>query len=184
MTNVLTRFRAAGVLIATLAAGLFASAPAQAGSSAGTIGVSLTVTAACAVNAATSVAATIGQLGSISFASQPGIFSNTDAAMVATGGGSGISVLCSPGLTPTFTVGAGANDDSTFHYLASNGSKVAYHLYSDAGRTSEITIGQVLNLGTATSTAFNVPIYGRVSSNGAALPAGNYTDTVQVTLAW
>jgi spore coat protein U-like protein len=184
MTNAFTRFRAAGALAATVATGILATAPAQAGSSAGTIGVSLNVTAACAVNGATSVAASLGQVGAIAFADQPGIFGNTDASMIATGGGNGISVLCSPGLTPTLTVGAGNNDASGLHYLASGSSKVAYHLYSDSGHTNEVGIGQSLSLGTATSTAFNVPLYGRVNSNGVALAAGAYTDVVQVTLAW
>ena len=184
MTNIVSRFRAAGALVAAVAAGVLATAPAQAGTSSGTIGVSLNVTAACAVNGAGSPASSLGQVGAIAFADQPGIFGNTDASMVATGGGSGISVLCSPGLTPTLTVGAGNNDASGLHYLASNGNKVAYHLYSDAGRTTEVGIGQSLSLSTATSTAFSVPLYGRVNSNGQVLAAGAYTDVVQVTLAW
>ncbi|WP_454885513.1 Csu type fimbrial protein [Sphingomonas oryzagri] len=185
MLNAINRLRVSGALIATVTAAALGTAPAQAaGSSTGTIAVSLNVTAACAVNGATSIAANLGQVGSIAFADQPGLFGNTDASMVATGGGSGLSVLCSPGSTPTFTVGSGANDASGVHYMASGSNKLAYHLYSDSGRTTEIGIGQPVSLGTATSTAFNVPIYGRVSSNGAVLAAGTYTDTVQVTLAW
>jgi spore coat protein U-like protein len=186
MFNAITRFRASGALLATIAAVALGTAPAHAagGSSTGTIGVSLNVTAACAVNGATAIAANLGQVGTIAFADQPGLFGNTDASMVATGGGSGLSVLCSPGSTPTLTVGTGANDASGTHYLASGANKIAYHLYSDSGRTNEIGIGQAISLGTATSTAFNVPIYGRVSSNGQVVAAGAYTDTVQVTLAW
>jgi spore coat protein U-like protein len=187
MTKVFTRLRAAGALIATLAAGAFASAPAQAvgnGSASGTIAVSLNVTAACVVNGGTALATNLGQVGSIAFADQPGIFGNTDASMVATTGGNGISVLCSPGLSPTFSIGAGLNDATGLHYLASAGNKVAYHLYSDSGRTNEIGINQSVSLPTTTTTAYNLPIYGRVSSNGAVLAAGAYTDTVQVTLAW
>lgn len=185
MFNATSRFRASGALLAAVAAVALGTAPAHAaGSSTGTIGVSLNVTAACAVNGATSIAASLGQVGSIAFADQPGLFGNTDASMVATGGGSGLSILCSPGSSPTLTIGSGANDASGTHYMASGSNKIAYHLYSDNGRTSEIGIGQAISLGTATSTAFNVPIYGRVSSNGAVVAAGSYTDTVQVTLAW
>ena len=32
--------------------------------------------------------------------------------------------------------------------------------------------------------AITVPIYARVNSGGLVLPAGAYTDTVQVTLSW
>ena len=163
---------------------LLAATPACAGSSSGTIAVSLTVTDACAVNGGSVTSGSLGQIGAIAFASQPGIFGNVDAAMVATGGGAGISVLCSPGLTPTMTIGAGANDSNSLRHLASGSNQIAYHLYSDSGRTSEITIGQQLSLGTATTTPFSVPIYARVNSGGAVLPGGSYTDTVQVTLSW
>jgi spore coat protein U-like protein len=158
--------------------------PALAGSSNGTIAVSLTVSDACAVNGGTITSGSLGQIGAITFANQPGIFGNVDASMVATGGGGGLSILCSPGLTPTLTVGAGANDSNSLRHLASGGDQVAYRLYSDSGRTTEIAIGGQLSLGTATTTAFNVPIYARVNSGGAVLPGGTYTDTVQVTLAW
>lgn len=182
MSNMLTS-QSIRTLAATVAAAMLA-APAMAGSSSGTIAVSLTVTDACAVNGGTITSGALGQVGAISFASQPGIFGNVDAAMVATGGGAGIAVLCSPGLTPSLTIGAGANDSNNLRHLASGSNQVAYRLYSDSGRNTEITIGQQLNLGTATTTAFSVPIYARVNSGGAVLVGGTYTDTVQVTLAW
>ena len=161
-----------------------AATPAFAGSVGGTIAVALTVTDACAVNGGSITSGALGQIGAISFAAQPGIFGNVDAAMVATGGGGGLAILCSPGLTPALTVGAGANDSSNVRHLASGANQVAYRLYSDSGRTNEITIGQQISLGTATTTAFAVPIYARVNSGGAVLPGGSYTDTVQVTLSW
>lgn len=174
-----TALKALPILASALAA-----VPANAGSSNGTIAVSLTITDACAVNGGSTTSGSLGQLGAIAFATQPGIFGNVDAAMVATGGGAGLSILCSPGLTPTLTVGAGANDSNNLRYLASGSNQVAYRLYSDSGRTSEIAIGGQLSLGTATTAAFDVPIYARVNSGGLVLPSGSYTDTVQVTLAW
>ena len=173
----------AGLLVAGFAAAILSSS-AMAGSSNGTIGVSLNVSDACAVNGGSTTSGALGQLGAIAFADQPGIFGNVDATMVATGGGAGIAVLCSPGLTPSMTIGAGANDGSSVRHLASGSNQVAYRLYSDSGRTNEITIGQQLSLGTATTTPFSVPIYARVNSGGAVLPGGSYTDTVQVTLSW
>ncbi|MGD9715402.1 MAG: spore coat U domain-containing protein [Thermomicrobiales bacterium] len=162
----------------------FLTVPANAGSSNGTIAVSLTISDACAVNGGSITSGSLGQIGAISFANQPGIFGDVDAAMIATGGGGAISVLCSPGLTPQLTIGTGDNDSNNLRHLASGSNEVAYRLYSDSGRTNEITIGQQLSLGTATTTAFEVPIYARVNSEGAVLPGGSYTDTVQVTLAW
>jgi spore coat protein U-like protein len=171
------------------AAALFAAAtsiasPAYAGSTSGTIAVSLNVSAACAVNGGSITSGALGQIGSIAFADQPGIFGNVDAAMVPTAGSGGLSVLCSPGLTPAVTIGSGAHDNGSLRQLASGSNNVPYRLYSDAGRTSEISIGQQISLGTATTTAFTLPIYARVNSGGNVLAAGAYAETVQVTLSW
>ncbi|WP_082446849.1 spore coat protein U domain-containing protein [Sphingomonas sp. Leaf226] len=57
-------------------------------------------------------------------------------------------------------------------------------MYTDASRQDEITIGRQISLGTAATSALTLPIFARASSNGLALPAGTYTDTVQVTLSW
>lgn len=163
---------------------MFAGTRAEAGSASGTIAVALNVTDACVVNGATAFTTTLGQVGAISFADQPGLFGNVSAAMVATGGGSAISVLCSPGLSPSLSINAGLHDASNLHHLASGSNLIAYHLYSDSGHTNEIQISQSLSLGTTTSSAINVPIYAVANSGGQVMPGGSYTDTVQVTLSW
>jgi spore coat protein U-like protein len=182
------RNRAAAALVLTAGlvalAGIMAAPAEAAGSVTGTIGVSLNVSAACAVNGGTATSGALGQIGAIAFADQPGVFGNVDASLVATGGGSGLSVLCSPGLTPAMTIGAGTHDSSSVHHLANGPTTVAYHLYSDAAHTSEIAIGQQVSLGTSGTSALALPIYAGVNSGGAALPAGAYADTVQVTLSW
>lgn len=172
------------ILAAVLMPGLLISSPAFAGSVNGTIGVTLTVSPACAVNGGTTTSGALGQVGSIDFGTQPGIFGDVDATLVATGGGSAISILCSPGLTPSMTIGAGAHDSANVRHLAAGSDEVAYRLYTDANRTSEITIGEQISLGTAGSSALTLPIYARVNSASAALPGGTYTDSVQVTLSW
>lgn len=177
----LTGWRA-GIAVAVVLA-LGATAPATAQSASGTIGVSLNILAACAVNGGSS-SATMGRIGAIAFADQSGVFSNADATMVAQGTTNAVTVLCTPGLAPQITVGAGANDAGNVRRLAYLGNNVVYRLYSDAARQDEITIGKQISLGTAGTTALTLPIYARASSNGLALPAGTYTDTVQVTLSW
>ena len=181
MTN-LSKLKTAGAAMALLLS--LAALPAQAGSSTGTIGVSMNVSAACLVNGGSQSSGSLGQLGSIAFPDQSGVVGTVDASLVPSAGSGGISVLCTPGLTPSLTVGAGAHDSGAVRNLASNSNTVAYRLYSDAGRSSEITIGHAISLGTATSSAINVPIFGRITGGGASLTAGSYTDTVQVTLAW
>jgi spore coat protein U-like protein len=159
------------------------AAPAMAQTT-GTIGVTLNVTNACVVNGASSLQANAGNLGTIRFPDQPGIFGNIDGELVGAGQAGSLSVLCSPGAAPVLTVGAGQNDAAGRHRLASNGNTVPYRLFTDAGRTAEIAIGQQIALPVASAAATVVPIYARVTSNGSVLPAGAYGDTVQVTLSW
>jgi spore coat protein U-like protein len=174
--------RVLGIAVGVIAAsGGAISADAQTAS--GTIGVSLNILAACAVNGGNS-SGTMGRIGTIAFADQSGVFANADATMVAQGAMNAVTVLCTPGLAPKVTVGAGANDAGNVRQLAYLGQTVAYRLYMDSARQDEITIGRQISLGTAATSALTLPIYARASSNGLALPAGTYTDTVQVTLSW
>lgn len=183
------RFTARIAKIYSVAAGVLAAAstlaaPAEAGTSNGTLGLSLNVSAACVVNGGTTTSGSLGQLGTIVFPDQSGIFGDVGGMLTPTTGSGGLAVLCSPGLTPSVTIGAGAHDSGSVHHLASGANQVAYHLYSTADHSSEIGIGQQISLGTATQTAFNLPIYASVNSNGLVLPAGSYVDTVLVTLNW
>jgi len=178
-----SRFHLASAVLAGALA-LLAGTRAEAGSASGTIAVALNVSDACVVNGATAFTTTLGQVGAISFADQPGLFGDINASMIATGGGNAISVLCSPGLSPTLSINAGLHDASSLHHLASGSNLITYHLYSDSGHTNEIHISQSLSLGTTTSSAINVPIYAVANSGGQVMPAGAYTDTVQVTLSW
>ena len=167
---------------AAVATSLLSATPAAADSAAGTINVSLNVTNACVVNGATQLQTNAGTLGDIAFADQPGIFGNVDGQLVGPLGT--LQVQCSPGVTPQLTVGSGANDAAGKRRMASIGNTLDYRLFSDAQRTSELTIGSRISLGTATTSPFTVPIYARVNSGGAVIAAGRYTDTVQVTLTW
>jgi spore coat protein U-like protein len=175
------RLRTKAALAAIIGAAI--AAPAHAGSASGTIGISLNVSAACIVSGATQVTSTLGSVGSVQFADQPGLFGNVDSQLNVSGGGA-LSVQCSPGAGPSLTLGAGAHDSAGLHYMAAGANNVAYHLFTDSARSNEISIGQSIPLGTASSSPIAVPIYARVNSGGAVLPAGSYTDTVQVTLAW
>lgn len=159
---------------------ILVAAPAGANTT-GTINLSLNVTNACLINGANSVQTSAGTLGSIAFPDQSGIFGDIDGEVVGPNGA--LSVLCSPGVAPVLTIGAGQHDGSTRRNLRANGRDVAYRLFSDAQRTTEIGIGGVINLASA-ATATSVPIFARVNSGGQVLAAGTYTDTVTVTLSW
>lgn len=173
--------RLMGAMMASLP--VLLPAPALADTT-GTIGVSLTVTSACAVNGAAAVQSDAGRVAQIAFPDQPGLFGDTDGEAVAAGASGALSVLCSPGITPALTIGAGAHDFGGRRRMAYNSSSVAYRLFTDAARTSEIAINQRITLPVATSAPTLVPIYARVNSAGSVLAAGTYTDTVQVLLSW
>lgn len=176
------RSRKATASALVLAAAAAFSAPALAGQTVGTIDLELNVTNACAVNGASSVQSDIGTAGKITFADQPGTFASVDGQFVGSLGN--LSILCSPGSTPALTVGAGNHDSNGSHYLNSGASNVAYRLFTDSARTDEITIGRQIALGTATSAAITIPIYARATHTGSVLPAGKYTDTVQILLTF
>jgi spore coat protein U-like protein len=159
-----------------------ASPTLAANSSSGTIAVALNVTNACIVNGASAYQANLGSLGTIQFPDQPGIFGNVDGELVSALGT--LQVQCSPNVTPMLTLGSGAHDAAGKRYMASSGNSVTYRLFSDSARTNEVTIGGQIALGTTSTTPISVPIYARVNSGGQVLPAGTYTDTVQVTLTW
>lgn len=176
--DVLRTVRRSSLLLTALAV----AAPATAGDSAGTIAVELNVSSACLVNGATAVAADLGQSGKIQFPDQPGQFGDIDGELVGSLGA--LSIRCSPGVSPSLTIGAGAHDAGGVRHMAAGGSTVAYRLFTNAGRTDEITIGRQLALGAATSSPITVPIYARTNSGGQLLAPGKYTDTVQITLSW
>ncbi|GGB28477.1 hypothetical protein GCM10011380_17620 [Sphingomonas metalli] len=176
-------FVALGALATVLGAAVLGATPAAAaGSTAGTIGLSLTITNACVINGAAQVQSNTGSMGDIAFPSQPGVFGTVDGQLVGSLGT--LQVQCSPGVTPQLTFGAGANDAAGKRRLAYNGTTIDYRLFSDPQRTSELGIGSSLSLGTAASAPISVPIYARATGAGSVLAAGSYTDTVQVTLTW
>lgn len=161
--------------------------PAQAQSSVGgTIGVSLTVEEACLVNGS-AVSTTLGTVGTIGFGSQPGTFTTADATLAPSGGGSAITVQCSPGAQPTLTVGTGANDNGGVRRVADGaGNFIPYRLYTAPTRAAaeEIGIGEDFALGTMGTTAVDFSIYATATNGSPAAVAGSYQDTVQVTLSW
>ena len=69
----------------------------------------------------------------------------------------------------------------------SNGSDtIAYALYSDAGRSTPWgnTVNTDTVAGTGDGTDQTMNVYGRVTSIPATAPAGNYNDTVTVTVTY
>lgn len=156
----------------------------QAATVGGQVTATLTLSSSCQVNGAT---ATGGMsFGTLSFGTADSLFTQANGQVLG-GGGGALSILCSAGTSPSLTVSAGAHDgqstgggralyDGVANY-------VPYDLYTDSGHSQLLAIGGVINLAASTGVAQAVNIYGKANGK-AGLPAGTYTDTVNVTLTF
>ncbi|NML42963.1 spore coat protein U domain-containing protein [Ramlibacter sp. G-1-2-2] len=126
--------------------------------------VSLTITAACDVTTTAPSSVAFGSHAQT--ASTP--VDNTGAVTVTCQGSTPYNVL----------LGQGGNYSSGRRLVAS-GNYVPYELYRDSSHTQ--VWGQTIGTDTQTGTGTNTfTVYGRVPS--LSFPAGNYTDTVLVTV--
>ncbi|MGH8486575.1 MAG: spore coat protein U domain-containing protein, partial [Pseudomonas sp.] len=64
-----------------------------------------------------------------------------------------------------------------------SGNFVPYDFYTDAGHSQLLTINSTITLPTSTGVAHTVNLYG-LAKGKAGLPAGVYTDTVNVELSF
>ncbi|MGO3215901.1 MAG: Csu type fimbrial protein [Halomonas sp.] len=170
--------------LSTLAATLFVTSTlANAQSVTGTINASITLEATCSVGG---IEGTGVDFGSLAFGSHSALFDQVDTEVA---GGSGITVLCSPGVAPTFTLVEGGNDGDAApatHAMQNTegGTFVGYTLYTDAARTDLLALNGDIVLDPFTNTAQTISLYGRAFGSPGNLPAGTYEDTLQVQLAW
>lgn len=171
--------------------------PLVAGTLGGTLQAQMQLTAGCMV--AGSAGATAGvNFGTLDFGTRPGTF--TGIVTATPSGAEGVSgptqLVCSPEvLGISIQVGPGAyagqgTGIGTGSRAMRNGSTAAYvpyELYRDAGHTHPYPAGTAItgvNV-PANGAAFSLPIHGQINkSNPAALPAGMYTDTLQVTVTY
>ncbi|MGB3127929.1 MAG: spore coat protein U domain-containing protein [Pseudomonas sp.] len=157
---------------------------AQAATVAGTVSATLILTSSCQVNGA---AATGGMsFGNLNFGTANSLFTEADGQVLG-GGGGALSILCSAGTSPTLTVAAGANDGKspggTRALYDGVANYVPYDLYTDSGHSTLLAINGVIPLALSTGVAQAVNIYGKATGK-AGLPAGTYTDIVNVTLTF
>lgn len=161
-------------IVALIGVGTIAVAaqPAAATDSSGTLSVNATITSNCAVST-TTVA-----------------FGSIDVTLNTTFDGTGaISVTCTNGTawTAKADAGTGGAGTSLTHRKMSGPDKLSYDLFTDSGRTTiwgdGVTSGTAAITGTGTGSAQNNTIYGRIR-NGSTAKAGDYSDTITVTLTY
>jgi spore coat protein U-like protein len=148
-------------------------ASAVAATATGVMSVSATVASTCVVGTST-----LG-FGSVSSAAiQAG---NVDATGT-------VSVNCTTGSSYTIALAAGGGLGATLasRKITSGANLLNYSIYTSAARTTvwgDGTLASATVAGTGSGTSQSVVAYGRIFS-GQAVPAGAYTDTVTVTVAY
>ena len=139
--------------------------------------VSATVTPGCLVVGGGSA------YGTLDFGTQSALA--TQAVTTALGTSS-VTLQCTPGVAVGYSVGAGQNGGSgnLRNLRRTGGSDVlAYQLYADAALSQPVTVNTSGVLSYTDATAIRLGLYGRALLTGR-VPAGLYTDVVQVTLTW
>ncbi|MCX0499103.1 MULTISPECIES: spore coat protein U domain-containing protein [Erwiniaceae] len=160
----------------------------------GTINARLVLTTGCLVNGQS---ATTGvNFGTLDFGSSAATFDTLNATLVGSLG-NGIFVRCTTGQTynvqltssnaaPATVFGA-VTAQPRYLVLGSDATRgIAYTLYGTTSYTTPIANNTNLaNTGTTDpANGDNYPIYGRITGGGfnAAIPAGTYTDTINVAV--
>lgn len=149
---------------------------ARAGSTTGTLPVSMTITASCTIGAT-----------AMAFTAQLGAGLVTTAA-TATGS---ITVTCTNQAPYAIGLDNGANYLSTRRMVSGGSNYLPYALYTNAGLTipwsiatgaATCTTSSDCYTGTGSGAAQTIPVYGQVPIIGTAPAPGTYNDTVNITI--
>lgn len=98
--------------------------------------------------------------------------------------GTTVTLQCTPGVKLSMSINAGQNNSNGRNLKRSSGSQlVAYQLFSDAGFNQSIGIDQPVAVSYSNANAITLPLYARAQLSGS-VPAGSYTDVLQVQLTW
>ncbi|SFN06191.1 Spore coat protein U (SCPU) domain-containing protein [Izhakiella capsodis] len=170
------------------------SSAAIAATSTGTINATLTLTSGCLVNGES--AATGVNFGTLDFGTSAATFSTLNATLVGSKG-NGISIKCTTDQSYNVqlsssngvpdTVYGSISAQPRYLLLGKDATKgIAYTLYSSTAYTTPIANNTNLVIsGTSDPTnGDNYPIYGRITGGNfnTAIPAGTYTDTINVVV--
>lgn len=169
-------------------AGMFAAMLAGEGALAGTSAsfeVLASIVAGCAVDGV-GMSGDAGLIGTLDFGRDTTLSTASHSAVLSEN--RAITVRCTPGVTLYLAIDGGLYASGGVRNLQMGGSatdRLPYRLFSDAGMTDEIGIGQSRSI-LATAATMNdvwLPIYARLSLPGGTA-AGSYTDALLVTLTW
>ncbi|HCB1497901.1 spore coat protein U-like protein [Klebsiella oxytoca] len=156
-----------------------------AGTLSGQIGVQLTLGSGCRVSNG-SREGELNKWGNINFGAYGDLANSIDAGMVGSGGATAVSIACTAALQSTLTLDGGQQGSTTLRYMKNTADNelIAYRLYSDVGRNSEILPDGSIAI-TGTGSPQEIPIFARIRPEDQDAPtAGNYSDIVTATLTW
>lgn len=96
-----------------------------------------------------------------------------------------LSLTCTNGTDYELSMSIGAGESTAARYMRDGAEQLAYILYQDTNRTTLWGAnGGVDTLdGTGTGTPDVIDVFGRIPMQQAA-PAGDYADTITVTVTW
>lgn len=162
------------ILVPAVGILLVASVPAVAATKQTTMGVTASVAANCLI------------------AAQPLSFGSYDAS-VQKSGSSDLTVRCSNGTPYTVKLNPGLTGSFSQRLLTSGSDSLEYNLYTSSahssvwgdGSPSTATQGGI-GAGLATGSALTHTVYGLLpnTENNQNAPAGNYSDTITVTVEY
>jgi len=156
---------------------------ASAGELRGDVDVLLEIGQGCAINGV--VAAGVNKFGTVDFGEQSNLTLFVDAESTRSGGAGGLELTCNTNLAYAVSLDDGVNAQAGQRRVTRGGLDfVQYELYQDAARSVRWGQGPQARALTGTGAAQPLTIYGRVLAGQATPAAGNYIDTVRMTIAW
>lgn len=148
----------------------------------GDVDVTLTIGQGCAVNGTTSSG--VNKFGSVDFGEQSNLALFVDAESSGAAGGD-ITLTCNSNLAYSISLDNGIHASTGQRRVSRQGVDfVDYELYQDSSRTVRWGSGsEALSL-VGTGAQQPLTIYGRVLAGQATPAAGDYSDTVRMTINW
>ena len=159
---------------------------ARAGMVSGQIQAQLVIMASCQVSSGTSATGEnrLDNLGTLNFGSRGPTWDAPVEALLE-GSESNLRVVCNPAVRGfSVSIDGGNNGNGVTRQLSNGRQMIPYRLYLDAAGSNSYSIGQQHNFVVASGGHVPIPVYGMVTANPEALPAGVYRDTLRVTLDW
>ena len=145
--------------------------------------VNAAVSAGCLVVGNPSQTSGVG-FGMLDFGSHAAIASGTSTASLGMNAGNMAQIQCTPGTAATVTLDGGQHAQGSQRRMKfGSSSYLPYTLYTSPSLSTPLppNVGVAVDTSAGTMT---LPVYGVATLPGGGLPAGQYTDTVQVLFSW